>query len=69
MILQSNWSAEDRHHAVAGVRDASAVAPHYRRHDLKFEVGPYDAHLNGLGVQLLMESAAARLKAREASPR
>lgn len=50
------------------IRGEEVLVPHYRSHGLKFEVGPYDAHLNGLGVQLLMESAAARLKAGKASP-
>lgn len=43
------------------VDGAPVLAAHYRNHRLSFDVGPYDAHLNSLGVQLLMQAAAARL--------
>lgn len=42
------------------------LAPVYREHNehspLSLEVGPYDGHLNALGVQLVMEQVASRLK-------
>lgn len=48
----------------ATVLDARPIlASHYRQHRLSFDVGPYDAHLNALGVRLLMEAAGARIAA------
>ncbi len=42
------------------------LAPVYRLHKdrspLSLDVGPYDGHLNALGVQLVMEQVASRLK-------
>lgn len=34
---------------------------HAQRSPLSLEVGPYDAHLNGLGVEIVMRTAAERL--------
>jgi hypothetical protein len=39
------------------VDGAPLFEAHYRQHGLSFDVGPYDGHLNPLGVQLLMEAA------------
>jgi hypothetical protein len=48
----------------AGARVVMAepiLAEHFRQHGLRFEVGPYDGHLNPLGVKLLMGAAARAL--------
>jgi hypothetical protein len=37
-------------------------ASHAASSSLSLDVGPYDRHLNGLGVQLLMEAAARQLR-------
>lgn len=60
-----------RAHFIALARQAGATVidaePLYRAHDaasaLKLEVGPYDAHLNALGLGLLMRAAAGALHA------
>jgi hypothetical protein len=60
-----------RAHFIALARQAGATVidaePLYRAHyaasALKLEVGPYDAHLNALGLSLLMRAAAGALRA------
>lgn len=47
----------------AAVVDAEAVyRDHWMRSSLSLEVGPYDAHLNRVGVQLLMGAAAKAMR-------
>jgi len=60
----------ERLHLIARLRAGGAevvdLEPVFRSHlrnsRLSLEVGPYDAHLNSLGVRLVMEQAAAALK-------
>nr|CCF78700.1 hypothetical protein RGS1_10405 [Rubrivivax gelatinosus S1] len=47
----------------AEVIDLETVYSEHARHSaLSLDVGPYDRHLNGLGVELAMRSAAGRLR-------
>lgn len=43
------------------VDSAPLLAANYKERGLKFEVGPYDRHLNTLGISILMSEAALRL--------
>lgn len=60
----------ERDHLIARLRAGGAevidLEPVFRRHlrnsPLSVEVGPYDAHLNSLGVRLVMEQAAKVLR-------
>lgn len=62
-------SAPDQQAFAAALRQAGATViegrplfeQHYRQHGLKFDVGPYDKHLNALGLGLLMKAAANSL--------
>ncbi len=56
-----------RSHGAEVVDVQQVYAAHRARSPLSLEVGPYDGHLNALGVRLVMESAAATL--REQPPR
>lgn len=59
----------ERAHLMARLREGGAevidLEPlyrgHMRRSRLSLEVGPYDTHLNALGVRTVMQAAAARL--------
>lgn len=61
--------AAERHAFMEAARAQGAVvvdaethyAAHYRRSPLSLNVGPYDGHLNVLGVRVLMAAAAERL--------
>lgn len=62
---------EERRHFIALARRAGAVVvdgndlyrAHFQRSTLSLNVGPYDGHLNPLGVRLLTEAAAQALQA------
>lgn len=64
-------SSPDQQAFAAALRQAGATViegrplfeQHYRLHGLKFDVGPYDKHLNALGLGLLMNAAAKSLGA------
>ncbi len=61
---------EERRHFIALARRAGAVVvdgndlyrAHFRQSALSLNVGPYDGHLNPLGVRLLTEAAAQALR-------
>lgn len=56
------FAAMAREAGVQVVDGAPLLRRHYATHGLKFDVGPYDGHLNALGVRLLMDAAAEALR-------
>jgi hypothetical protein len=51
-----------RGQGVSVVEGQPLFAEHQRQSTLSLSVGPYDEHLNALGVQILMEAASRRLR-------
>ena len=70
-MWHGRWKADPaRSHFIRWARQAGAVVvdteplflAHFQKSRLSLDVGPYDGHLNEIGVNLVMQAAAAALK-------
>ena len=58
MLELQRFLQQARRRGMSVVEGQPLFAEHQRRSTLSLSVGPYDGHLNALGVQILMEAAA-----------
>ena len=62
MMELQRFLQQARGQGMSVVEGQPLFAEHQRRSTLSLSVGPYDGHLNALGVQMLMEAAARPLR-------
>ena len=76
-MLHGRWKADPaRSYFIQWARQAGAVVvdteplflAHFQKSRLSLDVGPYDGHLNAMGVSLVMQAAATALKLRPPAP-
>ena len=76
-MLHGRWKADPaRSYFIQWARQAGAVVvdteplflAHFQKSHLSLDVGPYDGHLNAMGVSLVMQAAATALKLRPPAP-